>query len=309
MDCIPAGMELFPSADEEQWAFIKRIIDDCDYYLIIIGGRYGSTTPEGISYTEKEFDYAHEKGIKIIALLHEDPDSLPVNKSDIDPRLREKLDAFRTKVGTSRLVKFWKSAEDLPGIIALSLSKTIKTYPAVGWVRASAVANEDVLRELNHLRKENDQIKSALAAHESTNAPISEELADLDEQVNLSGTNMVREQHRSGYRTLVGRKWKTTLTWRKIFGLIAPYLLNHPTDAVVKELLSTSITDAAGISGTLPRLDDQLYKTVSLQLKALGLVSIDYLGATSGTKALFWALTPKGEALMMQDRVVKRSSD
>ena len=29
MDCIPAGMELFPAADEEQWEFIKRVIDDC----------------------------------------------------------------------------------------------------------------------------------------------------------------------------------------------------------------------------------------------------------------------------------------
>ena len=52
MDCIPSGMELFPAVDEEQWEFIRRIIDDCDYYLLIIGGRYGSTTPEGISYTE-----------------------------------------------------------------------------------------------------------------------------------------------------------------------------------------------------------------------------------------------------------------
>jgi hypothetical protein len=58
MDCIPAGMELFPATDEEQWEFIKRIIDDCD--LLIIGGRYGSTTDEGISYTEKEYDYAVE---------------------------------------------------------------------------------------------------------------------------------------------------------------------------------------------------------------------------------------------------------
>src|SRR6478736_6465367 len=38
MDCIPAGMELFPAADEEQFEFIKRVIDDCDYYLLIIGG-------------------------------------------------------------------------------------------------------------------------------------------------------------------------------------------------------------------------------------------------------------------------------
>ncbi|MCR9883896.1 DUF4062 domain-containing protein, partial [Vibrio alginolyticus] len=46
MDCIPAGMELFPATDEEQWEFIKRIIDDCDYYLLIIGGRYGSVSSD-----------------------------------------------------------------------------------------------------------------------------------------------------------------------------------------------------------------------------------------------------------------------
>ena len=70
MDCIPAGMELFPAADEEQWEFIKKVIDDCDYYLLIIGGRYGSTTDDGISYTEKEFDYAVENGLKVVALIH-----------------------------------------------------------------------------------------------------------------------------------------------------------------------------------------------------------------------------------------------
>src|SRR5262245_66397627 len=55
LDCIPAGMELFPAADQEQFEFIKRVIDDCDYYLLIVGGRYGSVTPQGISYTEQEY--------------------------------------------------------------------------------------------------------------------------------------------------------------------------------------------------------------------------------------------------------------
>ena len=63
LDCIPSGMELFPAMDEEQWQFIKNIIDDCDYYLLIIGGRYGSLAEDGISYTEKEYDYAIEKGL------------------------------------------------------------------------------------------------------------------------------------------------------------------------------------------------------------------------------------------------------
>lgn len=62
LDCIPAGMELFPAMDEEQFEFIKRVIDDCDYYLLIVGARYGSMDDNGVSYTEKEYDYAKEKG-------------------------------------------------------------------------------------------------------------------------------------------------------------------------------------------------------------------------------------------------------
>ena len=66
MDCIPAGMELFPALDEEQFEFIKKVIDDSDYYLLIIGGRYGSLSDKGINYTEMEYDYAIGKGIKVV---------------------------------------------------------------------------------------------------------------------------------------------------------------------------------------------------------------------------------------------------
>jgi hypothetical protein len=39
-DCIPAGMELFPASDDDKWTLIKRVIDDSDYYLVVVGGRY-----------------------------------------------------------------------------------------------------------------------------------------------------------------------------------------------------------------------------------------------------------------------------
>ena len=58
LDCIPTGMEAFVASNESQWDVIKRVIDECDYYVLIIGGRYGSVTEEGISYTEKEYRYA-----------------------------------------------------------------------------------------------------------------------------------------------------------------------------------------------------------------------------------------------------------
>ena len=88
MDCIPAGMELFPAADEEQWEFIKRVISDCDYYILIIGGRYGSLTSEGISYTEKEYEFASSIGLKIIAFLHKNPEDIPAKNTELDPKLR-----------------------------------------------------------------------------------------------------------------------------------------------------------------------------------------------------------------------------
>src|SRR6185295_5102911 len=34
LDCIPAGMELFPASNDDQWTLIKNVIDDCDYYIV-----------------------------------------------------------------------------------------------------------------------------------------------------------------------------------------------------------------------------------------------------------------------------------
>jgi hypothetical protein len=55
---IPAGMEGFPAIDMEQLKYIKKIVDQCDYYILIVAGRYGSVDADGISYTEKEYQYA-----------------------------------------------------------------------------------------------------------------------------------------------------------------------------------------------------------------------------------------------------------
>ena len=85
MECIPAGMELFPAASDDQWTVIKRVIDESDYYLLIIAGRYGSLDKEGIGYTEKEFDYALSQSKPIVAFLHGKLDSLSVANSEQDP--------------------------------------------------------------------------------------------------------------------------------------------------------------------------------------------------------------------------------
>ena len=51
---------------------------------------------------------------------------------------------FIDKLKTGRLVKFWKEEKELAGLVALSLNKTIKQYPAAGWIRGNSVITNEV---------------------------------------------------------------------------------------------------------------------------------------------------------------------
>ena len=301
MDCIPAGMELFPAADEEQWAFIRRIIDDCDYYILVIGGRYGSLTAEGISYTEKEYDYAISINLKVLAFLHEKPDEIPLGKSDTDPTLRQKLEDFRQKVSKNRLVKSWRKASDLPGLIALSLSKTIKAYPAVGWVRANNVASGELLADINDLRKENSNLKVAIDRYESQFSTAEMDLAGLDDSITV-GLEWKYYSRGSHFR----KTGEATVTWGELFARIAPDLQTHPSDYTVKKKLGSSlyrINEPDSTTSALVRHED--FQTIRIQLSTLGLIQTKYNRTTKGGADLFWTLTNRGSRLMTQLRTVK----
>ncbi|HYV90492.1 MAG TPA: DUF4062 domain-containing protein [Chitinophagales bacterium] len=299
LDCIPAGMEIFPAIDEEQFNFIKRIIDDCDYYLLIIGGRYGTVSEDGLSYTEKEYDYALEKRIKVLAFIHSNPEEIPIGKSEKDSKLREKLEIFKTKVSTNRLVKFWRTADELPGLVALSLSKTIKTYPAIGWIRANTIINPEVLQELNDQRKINEDLREKLekASTIEEDNDYLKNLAGLEDEFTVQGAHSYSKNP----------KWETKIKWGELFSLISPYLIEHPVDDVVRKKLSNDIHQTIkDISGTHPYIDSQNFQTIKLHLQAIGLINLDFTKTSQGGMALFWSLTPKGTQLMMENRSIKK---
>ncbi len=114
LDCMPSGMELFPAANEDQWTVIKKVIDDCDYYVLILGGRYGSVGPDGMGYTEKEYRYALSISKPVIAFLHKKPGDIPAKKCESSQEGKEKLAAFRALV-EEKLCKHWSNPDDLVG--------------------------------------------------------------------------------------------------------------------------------------------------------------------------------------------------
>lgn len=160
MNYIPAGMEYFTAIDEEQMELIKRIIDRSDYYVLLLGARYGSLTSEGVSYTEEEYDYAVQKGKKVIALVHENPDNIERGKTDKDENLYSKFMAFRQKViNSKRLVAFWNNKTELILNFQSSLIQTIQRYPAIGWMRGDSLANTETLQKIAMLELENQRLR------------------------------------------------------------------------------------------------------------------------------------------------------
>ena len=296
MDCIPAGMELFPAIDDDQWNFIQKVIDDCDYYLIIVGGRYGSLSSEGISYTEKEYDYAVKKGIKVIAFLHNNPEALSVSKTDQDPEKKAKLDTFINKLKTGRLVKFWDDEKQLPGLVALSLNKTIKQYPATGWVRGNQISNETLLLELEKLRKENEELKNQKNDEQQSITiakEIKENLADFDDKVIISGS-----YYRDSFLSSKD-EWKCEDSWRNIFAFISPYLIKKTSDNQVDDAIKDFAKEKIPIlkQAEYTYLSTNSLHTIKIQFMALGLISND------GSR---WELTDYGKQEMIKNRVVKK---
>ena len=108
LGCFPAGMEFFPADSSDAWNFIASMIDDSDYYVLILGGRYGSLTPDGVSFTQAEYEYAGARK-PVLVFLHADPDSLPVRRSDIDPEARACLKAFRDVLEKEHLCLLYTS--------------------------------------------------------------------------------------------------------------------------------------------------------------------------------------------------------
>lgn len=156
---IPIGMEQFHAVPESQWNVITKMIDECDFYLLIIGGRYGSIDASvDKSYTEKEYEYAKSKGLPILVFIKK-PDTITEDKKDEDDGKYDKyekmkrLDAFREMVkDDGNTVDFFENVDELKYVSSQSFKNTIPYADSkAGWVRYKDVI--DVINEEAEGRK------------------------------------------------------------------------------------------------------------------------------------------------------------
>jgi len=324
-DCIPAGMELFPASDSDKWDLIRRVIDGCDYYVLVLGGRYGSVDPEdNLSFTEKEYEYATQVGIPVMPFLVKDVTALRVNQTDDDAAKKEALVAFRAKVEAAHTVSYWVSGDDLAGKVALALLDARRNYPAIGWVRGDQAMTPETQNEIAELKtkvadltKERDEALASKHLVPEGTAGGDDEYA-LDIQVNFYLAADIKD----GKIPYGSKKYyeyqRVAPSWNQIFAHLAPVMLNEASEIELDEALdgfavNQFYDDEAALtpekSGSVQEITAAPGEldNVIVQLFALGLITQGTRSRTSSDKNKYWKLTSEGQDQAMRLRAVRRA--
>ncbi len=313
LDCMPSGMELFPASNDTQWDLIRRVIDDSDYYILIVGGRYGSTGPQGLSFTEMEYRYALSKEKPTIAFIHRNPGRIVAENTETSEEGRTKLLEFRALI-EKKLCKHWETPQELGSVVSRSLIQLMKSNPAIGWVRADELPDRDATLELLHMRRRVEELESAL--HRARISPPLEAsgLASGNEGHNLLYKFRACEQYGRDAQTWRG---SVSLTWDDIFSSVAPLMIHEATDALIREALNYKIEELEIERlrknkelqiRSLDRFEikEDNFQTVKVQLRALGLICKNQKQRSVKDQETYWTLTPYGDSVMTRLRAIRK---
>jgi hypothetical protein len=297
---IPAGMEGFPAIDIEQFNYIKKVIDQCDYYIIIVAGRYGSVADDGVSFTEKEYRYAVDTGKVVIGFVIDETAGakLPDDRIEIDPKVQARLKALRADVMKGRLIRAYTDRNSLAKAVMKALVAAFDEFPREGWVRASGAANEDILSQINELRIKNEALRAENEGLQRQLLPDIDNLASLESLYELK---YIYYGNR-GREALASIK----LSWLHIFTGIAPRLTTPQSPRRLAGYLDGYLMSSGRLHGLVVKSINPIsVDQIRFQLGAYGLIKEIRGTDTSGGLGEWLQITELGERVMMEAVVVK----
>jgi hypothetical protein len=321
---VPEGMELFPASSKKQFEFIKRVIDRCDYYVVIIGGRYGTLADDNISYTEQEYNYAISRNMPTLAFLHRSPERIEIGKVDTDHSNSEKLAIFRERLKNSAMVDFWDDPASLATAVVIAVGQEQNINPGIGWVRGDQASDPRVLEELATARETVEELKAQIAKESKGKISFDPELAPVDEKFTVE-MQIVDYDYIDGKRVEKGKEqFRVDVTWHNIF-LLATSNLTHANEEsiIYSNLLSRlsfgKLNDRSGEHQDITAALSS--RQIRFQLEALGLIRAEvemrdrpaydlvFKNRAIQRPITVWRLTEKGRNFLSQSLALRKNRD
>lgn len=292
LDCIPAGMESFVAEDKSQLDVIKSIIDLCDYYILIIGGRYGSIDAESQkSFTELEYDYAVSKHIPILVFAVDEHKTFAKNKIETIPENVDKLKAFREKALFNKLGGIWDGRQKLAKLVSTSMNKALKEIERPGWIRGNNVSDEGHLIKTQELTKENVELKERYSKQTEEIDKYKKKIKQLTSvHKNLAFENQkFTIRYKIYYVNGKSKKKSKKSTLNNIFKYLSLSISGYIVD---KSFVENKLKEFIKPKTKIDFIDVQTVDILLNQYKELG-----FIEQISEQKVYKYKLTPKGEKI------------
>ncbi|MAD42984.1 MAG: hypothetical protein CL623_11430 [Arcobacter sp.] len=313
LDCIPSGMELFPATNEEQWDLIKDVIDESDYYVLILGGRYGSVGNDGMGYTEKEYRYALEIKKPIIAFLHKSPEDLPKKYTEEKEEGQKRFKEFRDLI-QAKMCKYWLSPEELGSVVSRSLIKLQKKHPGTGWVKGDLIPSKEASLEILELRKEIELLENKLESARTEAPEGTKKLAQGTDEFIIAYDFSI-------YSNYKWHKFDTVAkyTWNEIFYQLSPLMIDEANDTKLKESLNMMLDtyereeleskeEYKDYKIERFKIAEEDFQTIKVQLRALGLMKKNEKNRSVKDTGTYWSLTLYGDSIMNKLRAIEKNT-
>lgn len=314
-NCIPVGMELFPASNEDQWSFIRKVISECDYYIVIIAGRYGSCSDSGLSYTEMEYRFALETGKPILAFLNKNLKAIPSGKVEEDPVNKGRLEEFR-KMVQKKLCKYYSTPHELGSVVLRSINELINRYPSIGWVRGDIASDQEMALEILKVKNENEKLKERLISESKKEIVDTKELSNGMDKYRVAYSVLFKnEGEKSDKRE--SKEFHIDFTWDEIFNTLSFEIMKSQPGNDLRNFFSSRILDlehkrlkeiAFFKNKKIDEIDVHYdsFQAILIQFMALKYIKKTGVRRHQFSEDIIYSLTEYGEAMMLKLKAIRK---
>lgn len=295
-------------------AFARRQIDDCDYFILMLGSRYGELSASGVSYMHLEYIYAVTKQKPILVLMYEAPESRADEFQDQNPESKLKFLDFRRQLQRERdMVMTFRDLRDLEVAIRHTMPQFLTRYLAQGWIRPNQ-------QQVQQLQDENEQLRQKLIQLEqqqprpSSTAQRPMDLPQVQGHEEIAFDYKVHAYQDGNFRELRPQR---QLSWNDLLMVIGPgFSPAMPEDSFAKILNDyLNSTALADVRDVMPRA--HAVARCQINIRALHMIKTQFKNNTwivpvgrDDRQRVLWELSAVGErqlSRLMQQQMNNRA--
>jgi hypothetical protein len=311
LDCLPCSNDYFTSPEGPQSALIQKMIDDADFFILIIGNDESPADGPWINKVMAEYEYAVSRDKPVTAFIYHNDTSQRASGIETNATDTKQFKKFKKELIDTMAI-LWSKVPELGALVSRLISQGRKYFPQAGWVRANMVhelVGRSKLSSNKYIRtRERDgELVSTL-----TEAPM-EDLAEGDEQVEV-----YVETSGGPYNKPVVKSESFTVSWKTIAYHLLPKVMDPIRESTFRTNLNTIFRDiylqinrGKSLPGNFKVLiSNETFDAVKIQFHLLGFIrlystEIEKEEGVTTTKMV--SLTERGRQKLIGLRAVRKT--